>query len=68
VYNKNGRPSSLISEVNCSKQRDSAIELSVLNAAKTACGEDSEGDRMESSGGMTPPALRGEIYAGPPMS
>lgn len=36
VYSNDGRPSSAESEVHCSKQRESAIELSVLSAAKTA--------------------------------
>lgn len=67
VYSNDGRLSSVESEVHCSKQRESAIELSVLSAAKTAWGDDSKGDRMASSGGITEPALRGGIYAGPPI-
>ena len=68
VYNNDGRPSSAESEVLCSKQRESAIELSVLSAAKTAWGDDSEGDSMASSGAITEPPLRGDIYAGPPIT
>lgn len=67
VNSNEGRPSSVESEVHCSKQRESAIELSVLSVAKTAWGDDSEGDNMASSGGITEPALRGDIYAGPPI-